>query len=127
MPAVGGSIEAVSLDGREFPVAADADSNRDLGGFNNEVQPNGNGSARLIKTRVPTGFDGLSLEIDDDQGDLEALQALADRTDFFPIVVTYVSGISYQCTGQIIGEIKASSQTTTSPIALMGPFKATKQ
>lgn len=127
MSAIGGSIEAVSLDGREFPVAADANSNRDLGGFNNEVQMNGNGSARKIMTRVPTSFDGLSLEIDDDQGDLEALQALADRPDFFPIVVTYVSGISYQATGTITGEIKASSQTTTAPIALMGPFTSTKQ
>lgn len=127
MSAVGGSIEAVSLDGREYPVAADADSNRDLGGFNNEIQMNGNGSAREIKTRVPSGFDGLSLEIDDDQGDLEALQDFANRPGLKPVIVTYVSGISYQGVCQIVGEIKASSQTTTAPIALMGQFKLTKQ
>lgn len=127
MAAVGGSVDAVSLDGREFPVAADADSNRKLGGFENEVQVNGNGSGRLIKTRVPMGFDGLSLEIDDDQGDAEFIQGLMDRTDFFPIVVSYVSGISYQAVGQIVGEAPSSSQTATAPISLMGPFKATKQ
>lgn len=127
MSAIGGSIDAVSIDGREFPVAADADSNRDLGGFSNAIEMNGNGSAREIKTRKPSGFEGLSLEIDDDQGDLEALQELADRPGLKPVVVTYVSGLSYQGTAQIVGDIKASSQTTTAPIDLMGGFKLTKQ
>ena len=50
MTAVGGSIEAVSLSGREFPVAAEATANRKLGGSTNEVKMNGNQTtARLIK------------------------------------------------------------------------------
>ena len=125
--AVGGSIESVTLDGREFPVAADAEAQRKLGGFENEVQANGNGTARLIKTRVPLSLDGLTIEVDDDRGDQEFVQALADRNDFFPIAITYASGGTYQATAQIVGENPASSQNATQAISLMGPGKLTKQ
>ena len=127
MPAIGGSIESVTLDGREFPVAADAESNRKLGGFENEVQPNGDGSARLIKTRVAWMADGLSLENDDDRGDQEFLQELANRTNFFPMLVSYASGKTYQGTGQIVGEIQSSSQSAFSPITLSGSLNLSAQ
>ena len=53
---VGGSIESVTLNGRSFAVAADADSNRFLGGFVNDVQANGNGSGRF---QVVVGIIGV--------------------------------------------------------------------
>lgn len=127
MPAVGGSIESVTLDGREFPVAADAEAQRKLGGFENEVQAFGNGNARLIKTRVPLSIDGLVVENDDDRGDQEFLQELSDRNDFFPIAITYASGLTYQGSAQIVGETQASSQNATTAVSLMGPGKLTKQ
>ncbi|MEE8574114.1 MAG: hypothetical protein V3T30_01775, partial [Thermodesulfobacteriota bacterium] len=123
----GGSIEDVTLGGRSFAVAADAEAQRKLGGFENEVQANGNGTARLIKTRVPLSIDGLTIEVDDDRGDQEFLQELANRTDFFPIAITYASGISYQGSAQIVGENPASSQSATAAISLMGPGLLTKQ
>ena len=92
MSAIGGSIASVSLDGRNFPVAADADSQRKLGGDENDVQANGDGSARLIKTKVPWQVDGLTLTIDDGRGDHEFLQALANRSEFFPVTIVYPSG-----------------------------------
>lgn len=127
MPAVGGSIESVTLDGRIFGVAADAEAQRKLGGFENEVQANGNGTARLVKTRVTWSLDGLSLEIDDDRGDHEFLQSLSDRNDFFPVLVTLASGADYQGTGQIVGEMQASSQSATGAVSLMGPGVLTRQ
>lgn len=127
MAAVGGSIESVTLDGRNFAVSADAEAQRKLGGFENEVQANGDGTARLIKTRVPLGIDGLTVECDDDRGDHEFLQELTNRNDFFPIALTYASGITYQGTAQITGETQASSQNATAPISLMGPGVLTKQ
>mgnify|MGYP001809651684 CR=1 FL=1 len=125
--AVGGSIESVTLEGRIFPVAADAESQRKLGGFENEVQANGDGTARLIKTRVPLSIEGLTVEIDDNRGDHEYLQELSDRNDFFPIVITYASGASYQGTAQLTGGVQTSSQNATGAINLMGPGKLTKQ
>jgi len=127
MSAVGGSIEAITLDGREFPVAADAEVQRKLGGFENEVQSNGDGTARVIKTRVPLSLDGMTVEVDDSRGDHEFLQALTDRADYFPVAITYASGISYQGTAQLVGEMQASSQNATASVSLMGPGILTRQ
>lgn len=127
MAATGGSIESVALRGREFPVAADAEAQRKLGGWENEVQANGDGSARLIKTRMPLSIDGLTLNTDDDRGDQEYLQNLANETDFFPIAITYASGATYQGRAQIVGEMTASSQNATTSVSLSGPGILTKQ
>lgn len=127
MPAIGGSMESISLDGRNFAIAADGEAQRKWGGFENEVQANGDGTGRLIKTRVPLGLDGVPVEIDDSRGDNEFLQALQNRTDFFPIVATYASGVSIQATAQIVGEVQTSSMNATAPISLMGPGEFTIQ
>ena len=127
MPAVGGSLESVTLDGREFPVAADVEAQRKLGGWENEVLANGNGTARLIKTRVPLSIEGLVVEVDDSRGDHEFLQALADRLDFFPAGLTYASGITWQASAQITGDMQASSQSASAAVSLMGPGIITQQ
>ena len=127
MSATGGSIESVGLRGREFPVAADAEAQGKLGGWENEVQSNGDGSARIIKTRVPLRIDGLMLNTDDDRGDQEYLQALADENDFFPITITFASGDVYQGRAQIVGELAKGSTNATTAVNLSGPGKLTKQ
>jgi len=127
MAAVGGSIESVALDGRSFGVAADAEAQRKLGGFENEVMANGDGNARLIKTRVPMSLAGLTVEVDDDRGDHEFLQELANRKDFWPIAITYASGKTYQGRGQISGELQTSSQNATAAFDLSGPGILTVQ
>jgi len=123
----GGSIIEVSLKGRIFPVAADAESNRKLGGWENEVESNGDGSARIIKTRVPLLLDGITLEIDDARGDQEYLQARAAESDFFPIAITYASGDTYSGSAQITGEIQKGSKNTTAQITLSGPGDLRRQ
>lgn len=127
MSSIGGSIESINLSGREFPVPADTEATRKLGGFENEVQANGNGTARVIKTRVPLTIDGLAVEIDDSRGDHEYLQDLANSNDFFVIAITYASGVTYQGTAQLVGEIPASSMNATAPISLSGPGILTAQ
>ena len=121
MPAIGGSIESITLDGREFTVAADAEAQRKLGGFENEWQMNGNGTARLIKTRTAWSLDGVVIEVDDSRNDQEFIKELTDRNAEFPIAITYASGLTYQGTGQVIGENAASSQSATQAVSLMGP------
>ena len=127
MAAVGGSIESVTLEGRTFAVASDADVSRKLGGFENEVQADGDGSARLVKTRIPLSLDGLMVQCDDGRGDNEFLQQLANSNDFFPIAITYASGDTYQGTAQISGELSISSQAATASVSLMGQGILTKQ
>lgn len=123
----GGSIESVGLAGRTFSVAADADSNRKLGGWENEVQPNGDGTGRLVKTRVAWLIDGLTLSIDDLRGDQEYLQDMKDRLDFFPVDITYASGAVYSGLGQVTGEEQTSSMSTTAAVTLSGPGTLTRQ
>lgn len=127
MAAVGGSIRALTLDGRIFPVIADNESQRKLGGWENEVAANGDGSARIIKTRVPLSIDGISVEIDDDRADHEFLQELADRVDFFAVAITYASGRTYDAQAQITGEMQVSSQSTSATFSLMGPGVLNRQ
>lgn len=128
MTAVGGSIEEVNLAGRGFPVAADAESQRKLGGDENEFQANGDGrTGRIVKTKTGWMLDGLALEIDDSRNDQEYLQDLADGNDFVSIYITYASGITYQGRGTITGELQTSSQAQTGPVTLMGPGRLTPQ
>lgn len=127
MAAIGGPIESITLAGRSFAVAADADGQRKLGGFENETQMNGDGTGRLIKSRVPWMLDGITVEIDDSRGDQEFVQDLQDRQDYFPITVTFASGEVYQGTGQVSGEVQTSSQNATAALSLSGPGKMTRQ
>jgi hypothetical protein len=127
MTAIGGSLESITIRGRNFAVAADAEANRKLGGFENEVMANGDGTARKIMTRVPLSIDGVAIVIDDGRGDHEFLQEVADLNDFVTIALTYASGITWQGSATIVGEFQASSQSATAPISLMGPGVLTRQ
>jgi len=127
MPAVGGSIQSISIRGRVFPVASDAEANKKLGGFENEVQANGDGTARKIMTRVPWSIDGLQIEINDDRADHEFLQEIADSHDFVAITMDLASGTTYEGTGTITDEIQSSSQNATATIKVMGPGSLSAQ
>lgn len=127
MPAVGGPIVGLTLSGRYFSVAEDAESNRKLGGFENEVPMNGDGTGRLVKTRVPWSADGLTVACDDDNDDQQFLQSLADRNDFFAATVDYASGSIFQGNAQIVGEIAFSSKQATATVGLMGAGTFTRQ
>lgn len=127
MAAIGGPIQSVSVRGRLFAVAADADGNRKLGGYENEVKANGDGTARMIKTRVPWSVMGLKLAIDDAKNDQEFLKSIADGNDYVPLVFNFVSGLSYQASGQLVGEINFSNQDSTAEVGFSGPGEATQQ
>jgi len=128
----GGSIEAVEIRGRGFAVAADADATRKFGGFENEVQMNGDGTGRVVKTRVGWAITGLTLAIDDVRGDQEFLQDIADGKDadpdgFYSMSVTFASGATYSGRGIVTDAVEGSSQNSTLGCSLMGPGKLTKQ
>ncbi len=127
MAAVGGPIENVSIKGRIFPVAADADVSRTLGGFTNEVGLNGDGSGRIIKTRVAWKLEGLTLSCDDANGGQEFLQDVANSQSFATIVITYASGLVYSGQGTVTGDFTGSSANSTVGVTLSGPGVLTIQ
>ena len=120
MTAIGGPLQSVTLDGRNFAVAADAEIQRKVGGFENEVQANGDATSRMIKTPVPWMLGGIMVSVDDIRGDHEYLQELANRSDYFPIAATYTSGAIWQGEGQITGELQFSNQSSTASVELSG-------
>ena len=127
MPAVGGSIESITIDGRYFAVPADNDPGRELGGSSNEVMPNGDGSARLKKTKKNWSISDIQTEIDDTAGDHEFLQDNADKKDWSVITISLASGAVYQGQGSIVGDLPASGQDAVASFGLAGPGKLTKQ
>lgn len=127
MPAIAGSMETVTINSRSFGVTADADTARKLGGFENAVESNGDSTARVVKTRIPWSLTGVVVEIDDTLGDHEFLQALQDSNVEVPITATYVSGITYQGTGQPVGEVVFNNQSSTASLDLSGSGVLTSQ
>jgi len=124
---VGGSVQEVSIKGRTFAATADADTTRKLGGFENEVQVNGDGTTRVVKTRMPWNFGDLVLDVNDSRGDQEFLQGIANAAEDVAISITYASGVTYQGTGTVIGEIVMNSQNATVTIEVGGSGEATAQ
>jgi len=124
---VGGSIESVTIDGVIFAVTADADVTRHLGGDQNEVETNGDGSSRIIKTKTAWKLDGLVLSIDDLREDQEFLQAHADLKSFFTVLISFASGAKYDGQGQITGDLVFSSKATTATVSFTGTGKLSRQ
>jgi hypothetical protein len=120
---IGGSVESVAIRGRIFPVAADADGNRKLGGFELEAQANGDGSVRYVATRVPWKMDGLSLEMNDDRGDQEFLQDIIDGMEPVPCEFTFVTGVTFRGEGMPTGELQSSTMNATAPLTFEGGGK----
>jgi len=127
MGATGGSVESITIQGRTFSMASDADTQRVLGGFTNEIQQNGDGTGRIIKTRVPWSLKGIAVSCDDDLEDQEFLQQINDGNNFVPVVITYSSGESYQGLGVVTGEMQFNSQASTVTLELSGQGALTKQ
>jgi len=128
----GGSIEAVSIRGRNFSVAADADATRKLGGFTSTVEPNGDGTARKIMTRVAWAIGGLTLDVNDVRGDHEFLQEIqngenADVDGWYPIAVTFASGAVYSGRGTVVDDAEFASMASTVGVQLSGPGELIKQ
>lgn len=128
MSAIGGSIVSVSIRGRTFPVAADADAGIKLGGKEVERQANGDGkTGRKVMTQVSWSISDVALSIDEDRDDLQFLQEVADDTDDVPITIELADGAVYQGKGSIEGEIKKQTQNATAPLGFSGNGQLTKQ
>lgn len=129
---VAGSIARVSLRGRSFSVAADADVSRKLGGFESAIEMNGDGTARVIKTRQGWALSGIAVDINDIRGDQEFLVELqngvrADADGFYAVSIEYASGAIYSGRGTVIEAVEYGSMAGTAALSLAGPGTLTKQ
>lgn len=128
MTAVGGDIESISINGTIYAVTSDTDVSRALGGFENEVLANGDGSGRLKKMRRPWRIGGLAVSCDDPIGNEQAnLQDVADGNEFVDITMTMASGAVWAGKGQIVGELSFSNQNAAASFDLAGPGRLVRQ
>jgi len=127
MSALGGSIESVEIRGRTFAVAADADAKVVLGGWKKEIKINGNGTRRVVKTRVPWSISGVVISLDPEKGDHEFLQDTADGSEDVPVTITYASGDTYQGKGTLVDDLEGSTMESTAEVKMSGGGKLTKQ
>ena len=83
MSAGGGPFVKLTIAGRPFKYTADATPSVKRGGFENAYEPNGDGTARQLKTRVTWAITGNKVEIDNSNDDFEFLNDTKDSaTDY---------------------------------------------
>lgn len=121
MAVIGGSLDSVNIAGRNFAVPADTDVEMTLAGYENDSQANGNGTARMIKTRKLASITGVVVEIDDIRDDHQFLEAFSTGTIYEPVTVTLVDGTVWEGEMQVNGELKRGTQNSTASFDLMGP------
>lgn len=117
---IGGPVKEVSFNGRTFQVAEDADVTIDLGGYSNEVQMNGDGSVRVIKTRKPGAIEAVSVAIDRERQDQEFLQSISNGTELTDTSITFVDGSVYYGQSILTGDLKVNSKDCKAEVAFMG-------
>ena len=127
MAAIGGPIENVSINGRIFTVAADADTQRKLGGNMLDTGHNGDGTSRILVTKESWGIEGLMLVCDDDRDDQGFIQELNKRPKFSDITITYASGAVWSGSGLVAGDNTFSNLTSTMTVSLKGSGELTRQ
>lgn len=127
MASVGGSIKEITIDGRPFAVAADADVKLKLGGKKVEVQANGNGTARALGTVEPWSLSDIDIAVDHDKGDADFLQANADAMEFVTCTIELIDGTVFQGSGLVADDHDYSTAKATTGLTLMGQDKLTAQ
>lgn len=154
---VAGSIKAVTIAGREFPVAADSDASLDTGGIENAVEVTGSGNSIITQSRVAWSIQNISLVVSEDRGDLgflagifnaavdavglgglaidappsgpdrDYLNQVVSRGKFVTISITLVDDTTYAGRGTIVGRIPVSTKTGTASLSFEGDGEMVKQ
>lgn len=117
----GGHPRQVTLAGREYDPAPESTVTVIAHGFTNENQPTGNGRLHTNQNRKLGGFDGLTISIDGDRGDYEALQALSNRASAFAATVTLANGQTWAGQVKIEGDLNFDAGAGTVEISARAP------
>jgi hypothetical protein len=115
-----GDIRHCTIKGREFDPAPEASPTIMLSGYTNDAAPTGNGNMQLTAKRKLGGIDSLDLSIDDTRQDLEFLQDLADSGETVPVTLTLASGIAYNGSLAITGEIQKNTGDGKASLSMRG-------
>jgi hypothetical protein len=115
-----GDIIQVTIDGNEFDPKGDTGCDIFPGGYSNEAAANGNKTVHVTQKVVLGGFDNLALSIDDSASGLEKLQLIANSGNPVPVSMTLPSGVTYQGSLVLVGEVKKSTADGVATISARG-------
>jgi hypothetical protein len=120
---VGGPFESHTFNGRRFVCDPDDDAQIQIQGFTNEVKAAGDGSLRLLKSRIPGTLEGSNICYDPTNGDDDFLIGLRDGKEWIDYSGTEVDGTIWAGRVQITGDLKFSAKNKTVPVTLTGNFQ----
>lgn len=120
----GGPLESVTINSRRFPVDGEANAMISLGGFTNEVKPNGDGKTyRIVKTAKNAKIKSIPIVVDSARGDVEFIQAIQDSFEPVPFFATEVDGTVWEGDVMIAGDPEKSAKEGTMEIEVNGNIK----
>jgi hypothetical protein len=119
---IAGPFESHTLSGRRFVCDAEDTAQLQIQGRNNEVKAAGDGTNRVVQSRVPGTIEGTNLVFDPSNGDDDHLQELKDSGKFFDYSGTTNDGFVWAGSVQITGDLKFDYKAGTVPVTLSGIF-----
>jgi hypothetical protein len=119
----GGPIESITIKGRRFACDGEDSAKIQLGGFNNELKPNGDGTPRQIKSRKLATISDLNPKIDPANGDLEYLQEIQNGFEMADTAITLVDGTVYSGAMQITDEVEYDAKEGTAGLSMAGSLE----
>lgn len=118
-----GPLESITIKGRRFAVAEDDTTNINLGGKNNEVYANGDGTVRVQQSRVPSSVEGINIIFDPDKDDDGYLSEIKETGDLFDCSITANDGTIFSGSMQLIGDLIFDLTAGKLPITLKGTMQ----
>lgn len=119
----GGPLESITIKKRRFPVDGEINAMLSLGGFTNEVKPNGDGQTfRIVKTAKTAKLKAIPIIIDNSRGDMEFIQEIMDDPEPVDCFATEVDGTVWEGSVTIAGDPEKSTKEGTMEIEVHGSF-----
>jgi hypothetical protein len=120
---ISGPVESITIAGRRFPTDGEDAGKITLSGFKNEVKFNGDGSKRMIRSRVSGSIKDLNVQVTHQNKDLEYMRDKQSTSDFFDVSLTLTDGTTYAGSMQFVEEIEEDTQQGTISISLEGDLE----
>lgn len=124
---VGGSVQAISIGGNDYSVAADSDVKLKFGGIKPTTRRNGDGSTRITGEREDWSLSDIDVSVDASSGQLDYLQSVANELEFVACTITLIDGTVYQGQGIPVGDHDFSTAKSVVSLTLMGSGALTRQ
>jgi hypothetical protein len=120
---ISGPVESITIAGRRFSTDGEDAGKITLSGFKNEVKFNGDGSKRMIRSRVSGSIKDLNVQVTHRNKDLEYMSDKQSTSDFFDVSLTLTDGTTYAGSMQFVEEIEEDTQQGTISVSLEGDLE----